>query len=462
MLVLARFLTPEDFGIVAIATITAFFFDVIGETGTPQYITQKESITTADVNTAWTLNLILKAGCFLLFIVSIPLISNYSDNTLLGPVLYCVSLVIPLGALISPGLIVQGRNLNFKPITKLTIIEKFVSICITIPLAVVLESYWAMVIGMMVSYTLKLIISYLVAPWPVRLCVENIRAQWKFSKWVLGQGIVGFSRAEIDSFLTTRLFGMDALGGFNVMKNISTLPAREIIRPIANPLLPAFSKLKNEPERLGYQFTNCLIIITIVSTMIVGYLYFFHSTLVHLVFDEKWWKFSPLLGTLSLIIITYSLSEIISRLILSQGLSKVNFFFSVFTLGALLITLLCFNYSTLIEFAEARIIVAYLSTAILLSYAFHLLKSSGLFFVVSSLCIFMSAFVAGTVTRTLIDSVNLNVFLEFFVSGVSFIAIYLGLLFLLLLTMWKVPSVKKRAVYFFSLYQQVRSKKSVI
>ena len=132
MLVLARFLTPEDFGIVAMATITAFFFDVIGETGTPQYIAQKDTITSEDVNTAWTLNLIFKAACFVCFILAIPLISAYSENELIEPVLYCISLVIPLGALISPGLIVQSRNLNYKPITKLSIIEKLVSICVTI------------------------------------------------------------------------------------------------------------------------------------------------------------------------------------------------------------------------------------------------------------------------------------------------------------------------------------------
>ena len=119
MLVLARFLTPEDFGIVAIATIAAFFFDTIGQTGTQQYIIQKETITSQDVNTAWTLNLLFKAGCFLLFIAAIPFITDYSDNTLLKPVLYWISLIIPLGALISPGLIVQSRNLNYRPITKL-------------------------------------------------------------------------------------------------------------------------------------------------------------------------------------------------------------------------------------------------------------------------------------------------------------------------------------------------------
>jgi len=461
MLVLARFLTPEDFGIVAMATITAFFFDVIGETGTPQYIAQKDTITSEDVNTAWTLNLIFKAACFVCFILAIPLISAYSENELIEPVLYCISLVIPLGALISPGLIVQSRNLNYKPITKLSIIEKLVSICVTIPLAILLESYWAMVIGMIASYALKFFISYLVAPWSVRLCFQNIKAQWKFSKWVLGQGIIGFSRSEADSFLTTRLFGIDILGGFNLMKNISTLPANEIIRPIVNPLLPAFSRLKNEPERLAYQFTNCLVIIMLMSSVIVGYIYFFHDILIRLAFDEKWWGFSPLLGTLSLIIVTFSISEVVVRLLLSKGLTKVSFVFSTITLAVLLLALLGVEYSSIVDFAKARVAIAYLSCLVLLGYAYYLLKTSGLFFIVSSSIISLCAFIAGIITRELIDAVSLNIVLEFFGSGILYVVIYIALLLLVLVALWKIPSVQQRVLYLISLFQQLIKKEKV-
>jgi len=458
MLVLARFLTPEDFGIVAIATIAAFFFDTIGQTGTQQYIIQKETITSQDVNTAWTLNLLFKAGCFLLFIAAIPFITDYSDNTLLKPVLYWISLIIPLGALISPGLIVQSRNLNYRPITKLTITEKFVSICITIPLAVITQNYWAMIIGMISSYFFKLIISYVVAPYPVRLCFENIREQWKFSKWVLGQAIVGFSRSEADSLLTTRLFGVETLGGFNLMKNISTLPATEIIRPMTNPLLPAFSKLKNEPKRLAYQFTNCLIVVMITSSIIVGYIHFFHATLVQLAFDEKWWRFSPLLGILSLIIISFSISEIASRLLLSKGLSKATFVYSVITLAALLITLLCFDYGSILEFAKARIAVAYLSTLVLVLYAFYLLKSSPFFFSISSIFAFSFAYTSGYITTAIVSNLAPPIFVEFLVSGITFVTVYLILLSLSILLTWKIPAVKDLALYLFSFYTDARNK----
>ena len=318
-----------------------------------------------------------------------------------------------------------------------------------------------MVIGMIASYALKFFISYLVAPWSVRLCFQNIKAQWKFSKWVLGQGIIGFSRSEADSFLTTRLFGIDILGGFNLMKNISTLPANEIIRPIVNPLLPAFSRLKNEPERLAYQFTNCLVIIMLMSSVIVGYIYFFHDILIRLAFDEKWWGFSPLLGTLSLIIVTFSISEVVMRLLLSKGLTKVSFVFSTITLAVLLLALLGVEYSSIVDFAKARVAIAYLSCLVLLGYAYYLLKTSGLFFIVSSSIISLCAFIAGIITRELIDAVSLNIVLEFFGSGILYVVIYIALLLLVLVALWKIPSVQQRVLYLISLFQQLIKKEKV-
>ena len=54
MLVLARLLTPEDFGVVAIASVVVFFFDVLTESGSRQYLIQKDEICEDDIHTAWT------------------------------------------------------------------------------------------------------------------------------------------------------------------------------------------------------------------------------------------------------------------------------------------------------------------------------------------------------------------------------------------------------------------------
>ena len=59
-LILARLLVPEDFGIIAISMLVLVFVETLANTGSEQYLIQKDSIDDYDINTAWTLNLILK------------------------------------------------------------------------------------------------------------------------------------------------------------------------------------------------------------------------------------------------------------------------------------------------------------------------------------------------------------------------------------------------------------------
>jgi len=83
-LILARLLTPEDFGIVAIATLVVYLFEILAFAGKEQYLIQKTCVTNSDLNTAWTIDIILKSLLFLLFLISIEFIVEYYDKPMLG------------------------------------------------------------------------------------------------------------------------------------------------------------------------------------------------------------------------------------------------------------------------------------------------------------------------------------------------------------------------------------------
>ena len=92
ILILARILTPEDFGVVSIASVVVFFFDVLTESGTRQYIIHKEHTTEDDINTAWSLNLLIKLGIFLVVIVIAPMVADFFDNAALVIVFQFIAL----------------------------------------------------------------------------------------------------------------------------------------------------------------------------------------------------------------------------------------------------------------------------------------------------------------------------------------------------------------------------------
>ena len=79
-LILARVLTPNDFGIVAISVLVVHFCDALSATGSQQYIVQKTDVDSDDVNSAWTIDIIMKLALWIILVLAVPLISSFYDR----------------------------------------------------------------------------------------------------------------------------------------------------------------------------------------------------------------------------------------------------------------------------------------------------------------------------------------------------------------------------------------------
>ena len=428
MLVLARLLTPEDFGVVAIASVVVFFFDVLTESGSRQYLIQKDEINDNDIHTAWTLNVIIKLAVFLIFIVITPLISSFFEREDLNSVFRVVAIILPLGALASPGIIILQRNLDYAPITKMLIYEKVLGVIVTISFAYFFQNYWAMIVGILFSYSFKTVFSYVVAPCSIRLNLSKINEQWHFSKWILLKGALGYSKSEVDPFVISKVFNIEAVGGFNMMKNISTIPAREIIRPLTEPLLASFSKVKTDSGKLSQQVAVSMLVLLFGTSPIAMYLFNNHEVVVTLLFDERWLQYSSILGVLSLLILNFSIVAIFNEVLVAIGKVKVLFFYDLVSFVALLCVILSLEFSTLGQFAEVRVFVSYITMLVLFLLMLRFLKIDLVSLSIALGAVFVSCYTASYICE-LVISLNIdNKLLNFLASGAIFSLTYICVL----------------------------------
>jgi PST family polysaccharide transporter len=254
-----------------------FLFDVLADSGANQYIVQKEEVDRTDLDTAWTLGFILKLMIAIVLFLSAGFISDFFETTELTLVIQVISFILPISALKSPGLFILRRELNYRPIVKVELWQKVFSFAITMALAFYLQNYWAMILGVVVSYVFQLIGSYFCYPYLPKLTLIRIRQQWGFSKWMLLKAIVGYIKSEFDTVYVSKMYNIDVVGGFSIMKNLSMLPAREIISPLSEPLLATFSKAKNNNKQFAFQLISSLSLLLIVTTPISIGLFSFHS-----------------------------------------------------------------------------------------------------------------------------------------------------------------------------------------
>jgi len=367
-LILARLLTPEDYGIVAIAVLAIFLFEELSNTGIREYIIHKSPLSDAVLNTAWTLNLIIKLAVWGLFLLLIPLISDFYSIPELNNVLLVISLILPLAALKSVGAILFEKELNYKPLLYLELSAKLIGFVFIVSIALLFENYWAMIIGAVIYYLALVAGSYLIHNFRPRLSLFNFKEQWQFTKWMLPKGLLGFSKSEIDVLIVSKTFDLGNLGGFNLMKSLLSMVGEAAISPATNPLLASFSKVKDDNEKLNFQLMLGLFVIMIVSLPIMMFLWMFHKEIVSLLLGAQWVNYSSVLAVLSMTIVAYSFGGVLQHLLTSLGEIKIQFYYELFGLSLLAIFLLSISFDDLVEFTLVRTLIAILTVAVLYVY----------------------------------------------------------------------------------------------
>lgn len=338
-LILARLLTPEHFGIVALVTIALQFFELLVEMGNQQYIVQKDTLTNDDLNTAWSMDVLIKSSVAVLVILSAPLAASYFETPELTLALSIAALALPIRALKTPGMMRLAREINYRPLFKLTVWQKCISFLVVVGIAIAHPSHWAIIIGNLVSAAILAVGSYRVDSYRPRWTLIHFRQQWGFSQWLLLRGMVGFTRSQIDNLMVSKLFGTTQLGGYNLVREVSLLPALSAIIPMSEPLLAAIARGRNDPQVLAYRIRLSLALMITLLTPITAFIMLYPELIIGVLLGEKWTEYAPLLEPFGLFFFTFCLFSLISDAIIAQGKVKALFWFdlaSTLTIIALL------------------------------------------------------------------------------------------------------------------------------
>lgn len=435
-LILARILTPDDFGIVAIVSLIVFLFDSLSTSGSTQYIIQKAEVSDDDLNSAWTIDIILKFSFFIICLILTPFIADFFHQKELENALYAIAIILPILGLGNPGVYLLRKNLEFKAIAKLLIISKLISISLVISLALYYKNYWAMIVGTIFSYFIPLIGTYIIHPHRPKICFKKIPEQWNFSQWLFLKSIVGYSKGQIDSFLVAHFFNVASIGGYNLMKNLSSMPATEIVAPATQPLLSAFSKSKNDPDVLNYQLNLSLLIMIILISPFSSFMYYFDSNIVSILLGDKWLEYANILGILSIGLITLPIGSIVEHYSTALGNVKILFISDLISSFVTIFILILFRDSNLEIIALLRVVISVFMQFGLLGYL-HIRYSASFLF--SLKCIFYYSglsFILAYLIKTNI-AINIdNIFFETTILVLIHFFLYL-FIFLFSLTLRK-------------------------
>ncbi len=365
-IILARLLSPEDFGLVAIAMLVVYFFDLFSQTGTKQYLLSKDSITTEDLDTAWTLDVITKSIIGFVIFFSADLMASFFNTDLRLTLLVCSIVPVIIG-LKSPAINLVKREFNYQGIFKLQLAAKFISFITTITIALATHSHWAMIFGTIVYFLTLSIGSYWVTSYKPSFSLNNVENQWNYSKWILYRGFIGYAGAKSDAFLLARFFSIGEVGIFSIAKEFAMLVYEQIAMPISEIIMTSIQKVKDDQEQVKTILTKYVIILVAVLLPIICLFSILSKSIILLFLGEKWLDAAPIFSVLTILGVTSSITVVFTSTMNTLKKTKQAFTIDLISTTIILITLYLYKNSTIIEFSFIR---AMLGFVVLFVYIF--------------------------------------------------------------------------------------------
>lgn len=242
VIILFRVLTPEDFGVAALAMLVVGLVEVFAEFGFDQSLLRNPQAQRADYDVAWTLNLLRGLAVSALLAAAAPLASLWLQEPRLVPVLWALALAPLMDGLMNIATVDFAKNLEFGKEYRLKVSQKVFSFFVTLIAALVLRNYWALVIGTLASRLIGLILGYAMHPYRPRLSLTGSRSVLAFSTWILTNNLVLYFGNQTDKVLVQRAFSAHSVGVLRIAEELSGM-VMELVWPIERALYAGYVKV---------------------------------------------------------------------------------------------------------------------------------------------------------------------------------------------------------------------------
>jgi O-antigen/teichoic acid export membrane protein len=228
VLVLARLLTPADFGIIGVAMATVALVEILGAIGLRQALLRQKDPTRAHFDTAWTIQLLLFSALGLVTLAVAPLAGALYQDRHLTPVLALLSLRFVFLGLVNIGVVEFDRNLQFGRDMRMRLFARLGAFLLTLGSAVLLRNYWALVVGLLSQSALLAIGSYWAHPYRPRFCLSERAALLGISLWMLVSWTAQTAQAQVERLVAAAVGGAHLTGLYSVSKDLAEIFTQEI------------------------------------------------------------------------------------------------------------------------------------------------------------------------------------------------------------------------------------------
>lgn len=331
-MILARVLTPDAFGVVAVCNMLVSFVDLITDAGFGKYIVQHDFKNEQDkenyINVSFWTNLGISVVMTCLIIIFRVQMATMLGHRKYATVISVASIQLIITSISSTQTAIFRRNFEFRKLFIARISVALAPLIITVPLAIMLKTYWALVIGNLCGALVNSIVLSVFSNWRPSFYYnfDLLKRMFSYSFWSLCEALANWTIFWVDTFIVGNNFSEYQLGLYKNSTNMVQSIMGMISASMSPVLLTTLSRLKNDSEKYKKAFLNIhSLMIYLVIPMGIG-LFLYRKTATLLLFGSKWGEASNIVGAWGLMmmcsVIFYSFP---AELYKSKGIPQMLF-----------------------------------------------------------------------------------------------------------------------------------------
>ncbi len=340
ILILARILTPREFGDFGISLLILALLETLTETGVNVFLIQKKENLSKYINSAWIVSIARGFIIFFVFIIFSGFIADFFKAPHIKNILILFSFVPLIRGFINPAEIKFQKEINFDKDFIYRMSIAFIDMLATIFLVLIIKNISGLVIGMLTGVIFQVILSFLlIKPRPQikfkRLYIYRIINQ---GKWVTLSGIFNYLFHNLDNIIVGKFLGTYNLGLYEMSYNIAMLPITDVADVISRVTFPVYSKFSDDLERLRKAFLKTELLLILITVPFGFVVFFFANGLIEFFLGKQWLPMVNILKILVVLGVVHSIFGFPAIVFLSVN---KQIYSSIITLINLIVLVIC-------------------------------------------------------------------------------------------------------------------------
>ena len=324
-IILARILTPKDFGLLAVITIFVQIAQTFIDSGFSNALIQKKDRNQVDYSTVFFFNLAISIGLYIILYFCSPLIAHFFDNPQLTSLTRVVGLNFVIGALVSVHRTRLTVLLQFKKQSLITLISSVVAAVVSIFFAYKGIGVWALVMLTLINISLQTILFYVTIKWHPSLVFSKsaFKSLFSYSSKLLGASLIHLLYRNIYPIVIGKKFSPTELGYFNRADTFAMYPSTVIGSIISRVAFPIFSRIQDDNLKLRNAYMKYITYSSYIIFPLFTYIILLAHPITIVLFTDKWTPMVPMLQILCIDWMTDHLNQINLNVLFVKGRSDL-------------------------------------------------------------------------------------------------------------------------------------------